>query len=171
MASHHALEGPGQPAGVGRGARQRRAQIEHLTLERALLEGALGQHQDVVHVERLGQVVVGAPLERLDGGPELAHRGGDDHDGRRVGRLDARQHVDAGLAGHALVEHDQIDLARFQDVEGLRAVGGFEHVAGLFEDGAHRGSHAFLVVDDEDGATRRRGRGGHGLRERSITRY
>ena len=173
MAPDHPLEGPGHAARVGRGAGQRRAEIEHLTLERPLLESALGEHEDIVHLEGLGQVVVGPALERLDGGPELAHGGGDDDDRRRIGGLDAREDVDPRLAGHPLVEHDQVDLVSLQDLEGLSAVRGFQDVAGLFEDRADRGAHAFLVVHDEDRAPRRRLRvhGGYRWRARSMVRY
>src|SRR5439155_994512 len=66
VAPHQALEARARP-GLGRVARQRRAQTQHLTLERALLERALGKQEDIVDVEGLGEVVVGAPLERLDG--------------------------------------------------------------------------------------------------------
>ncbi len=69
MAPDHPLEGPGHAARVGRGARQRRTEIEHFTLERTLLERPLGQQQNLVHFEGLGQVVVRPTFERFDGGP------------------------------------------------------------------------------------------------------
>src|SRR5256885_12548221 len=52
---HQALEARARP-GLGRVARQRRAQTQHLTLERALLERALGKQEDIVDVEGLGEV-------------------------------------------------------------------------------------------------------------------
>ncbi len=173
VAADHSLERPREAVRVGRPAGQRGAQIQYLALERALVERALSQHQDVVDVEGLGQIVVGAALERFDGGSELADRGGDDHDRRRVGRLDARQHVDAELAGHPLIEHHEVDLVGLQELERLGAVGRLEDVARLFEDRPHGGAYAFLVVDDEDRAAAGRLRvgGGHRWRERSIVRY
>ena len=61
---------------------------------------------------------------------------------------------------------------RLHDFERLGAVAGFEDVASLFEDHAHRGPHALLVVHDEDRAPLRglALRAGHG-RRRSITMY
>src|SRR5438128_2616044 len=173
MTAYHALERSRETARVGRAAGERRGQIEHLALQRTLVERTLGQHEDVVDVERFGQVIVRAALERFDGGPELAHGGRDDDDGRGVGGLDARQNVDPGLPRHPLVQHHEIDLVSLHDLERLGAVRGFEHVAGFFEDRAHRGAHALLVVDDEDRAPARRlcVHARHRWRERSIVRY
>jgi hypothetical protein len=154
-------------------ARQRRAQVEDFTLEGALLERALREQQDLVHVERLGEVVPGAPLEGLDRGAHLAHRGDDDDDRRRVGGLHAREHVDARLARHALVEHHEVHVVGAEDLERRRPVLGLEDVAGLLEDRPHRRAHAVLVVHDEHGpAAHPLGRvGDHGRGARSMTRY
>src|SRR3989442_6998512 len=119
MAPDHPLEGPGRAARVGRGAGQRRAEIEHLALERPLLESALGEHEDIVHLEGLGQVVVGPALERLDGGPELAHGGGDDDDRRRVGGVGAPADVDTRLAGLSVGEVVQVALAGLHGCKSL----------------------------------------------------
>ena len=129
--------------------RQRRPEVEHLALEGALVEGPANQQLDVLDVEGLGDVVVGAALDGLDGGADLVDGGGEhDHD-RRVERLDAAQHVDAGLARHPLVEHHHVDLVPAQDLERLLAVLRLEHGALILEKDAEGRAHALLVVDDQ----------------------
>ena len=74
---------------------------------------------------------------------------------RQVGRarLDARQRIDAALAGHADVEQDHVDLALAHDVQRLAAVGRLGHDAevGLVgEELAQPGANHGMVVDDGD---------------------
>ena len=56
--------------------------------EGTLAQGPLQGQQDLVEVERLGQVVVGPPAHRLDGGGRAAEGGDDDHG--QVGQRRAR---------------------------------------------------------------------------------
>ena len=159
--AHHFGVAPDQPLeGVGAlpsAGSERRSQTKDLALERPLLERTLDQEVQIVHVERLHQVVVGAQPHRRDGRPHVAD-------------------LDARLSGHPLVEHDHVDLARPEHVQCDAAVLGFDHVARLFQDRAHGGSHAVLVVHDEDRAAPDRGgilgqRRLHGRRGRSSTTY
>ena len=175
MPAHQPLEPDG---GLGAAAGEGRAQRDDLALEVALFQHAVREADDLIHLERLDQVVVRAALERLHRRAHVAHRGGDHHDHRRVERLDARQDVHAGLARHTLVEHDQVDLALRENLQRGGAVLGLEHLARLLEDGADRRPHALLVVHHEDGAAtpggERRGAqqvGAHGRAPLSSTRY
>src|SRR5438552_3180421 len=167
-----ALEAGTQPR-LGSAARQRRAQTQHLALERSLLQRPLGEQQDVVHVEGLGEVVVRAPLERLDRHPHLADGRDQDDDRGRIHGQDAWQHLDPGLSRHALVEHDEVDFLGAEQVERRGAVLRLEDVARSLEDHPDRRADPLLVVDDEHGAPARElGRlVDHGWRDRSITRY
>ena len=71
------------------------AQLEVVAHQRALLERALDDDVDLVDLERLGQVVVGAVLHRRDRGLGRGEGGDHDHLRVRARRLDAVEHVEA----------------------------------------------------------------------------
>ena len=71
--------------------------------------------------ERLGQVIDGAELHRLDGRLEGGERGDDDDADARLPAQDFRQHVQPGLVLQPQVEEDHVEPAPLQ---GLKAPGG-----------------------------------------------
>ena len=78
-------------------------------LRRRLGRARRGRHHQVEVLERLGQVVVSAALERLD---RVVHRAGrGDHDDRRRASLLARgaQHFEAAHAGHDDVDQGDVE--------------------------------------------------------------
>ena len=86
------------------------------TLPQRPLEG----QQDLVEVERLGQVVVGPAAHRLDRGGRAAEGGDDDH--RQVGerRPELGEHLQAVAAGHLEVEEHGVGLRRVRSGPGPR---------------------------------------------------
>ena len=79
-----------------------------------ILEGAAGQHQQLVDLERLLQVVARAELHRLDGALDAAVRGHHD-DGRplrfRRDGGEVADHVEAGAIRHQEVDDQQVERA------------------------------------------------------------
>ena len=100
--------------------------------------------------ERLGEVVVGALVQRRDlVGLVGAHR--QDQDRRGHPRAQLAADLDAGAVGEHEVEHHEVRGR----VDGLdeRLVAGRGHVQGVAargEDGLERAADLLLVVDDED---------------------
>ena len=119
----------------------------------ARLEGPRDDGRRLVEVERLDQVVEGAPLHRPHGGLQVAE-GRDDDDRRGADALAERAH--RGQAVHARqadVEHDGVERARAGDLQALLDRGGDLHVVPLVgERLAERPADARLVVDDQDAA-------------------
>src|SRR5262245_17381743 len=81
------------------GACQLGAQERDLTFEGAALEGAARERQELVLLERLGQVVEGAELHGGDRRAYGLHGGHEDHFDALVDGLDALEHLDAVHAG------------------------------------------------------------------------
>jgi hypothetical protein len=84
-------------------------QPRDLSPQRALGQRLVDQEQELLDLERLGDVVVGAELDRLDRGLDRAERG--DHDDvRRVGQgADVADQIEAVEVGHPQVGDHQID--------------------------------------------------------------
>ncbi len=117
------------------------------------LERAAHDDLQLVDVERLVDVVVGAHPERLD--RRLGRGEGGDHDAGeiRVHPLRRAQHVEPGHVGHVDVRDQQIDRPALELVEGLPPVLGHHHLVALAaEDDGEQLAHRPLVVDDEDAA-------------------
>jgi hypothetical protein len=145
-------DGAGALAGAVRLAlRQLGARLFQLALERPLGGDPLQLQDDLVDVERLGQIVVGAFLQRrdrvVDGGV------GGDEDDVGAGRLlphaaEQRQPVDLGepdVADHH-VEHVRRDLG-----QPLGAVGGQAHpMTGVAQGVAHQDPKVGFIIDEED---------------------
>ena len=96
---------------------------------------------------------------------DLAFAGGLHLDGRVVGRLSAAPDAAAatlwiGEAGcveggvearHVVIEQQQIDTLRFDDLQGLQAIGGFQHLEALaHQHGAEEPPHLGVVVGKEN---------------------
>ena len=123
-----------------------------------VFEAPLGDHavdldQQLFVVPGLGEVIVGAQLERLHGGFHGAV-GGDHEDGRfAVAPADFAQHVHAGAVGHHEVEQHHIVGARFDFAQAFGAVGGEVHaVAFQAEERFQAFADIQLVVHYQDAA-------------------
>ena len=113
----------------------------------------------LLQVEGLGQVLVGAPLRGADRGHEGVLRAHHDDRQFRPHPLDARQQVEDVLVGHHHVGDDEVALALGDPAPERRAIRGGAHLVpgpgqGLVQHGADGG----VVVRDDDVAV------GHGSR-------
>ena len=97
-------------------ARARRAGIRPRARASACRAPA-DQREQLVLVERLGDVVEGAQLHRLDRGADGLHRGHQDDLQPLVDRLDPLEDLDAVHPGQADVEQDQVHVGTAHDVE------------------------------------------------------
>ena len=119
--------------------------------EARLLHRALDDRGERLVLERLGQVVVGAALHRVDRArdrPERRH-----HDEHRAGRRGAGlvHERDPVEAGHFDVRQDDVRGELFELAEGLEPVGGGLGLIPLVvENFTQRGTGVCLVVDDEN---------------------
>jgi hypothetical protein len=75
----------------------------HLGLQARSFERFLDHHGEVIRVERLGNEIVGAALDRLDGALDGAVGRDDDDRKRGIFLLDFAQRFDAVHAGHLIV--------------------------------------------------------------------
>ena len=124
---------------------------EPLRLCAGLGQRAADHGDELVQIERLRQIFVGAPLGRGDRGHEGVLRA--HHDDRQIGPqlLHARNEIEGVLVGHQHVGDDEIALALADPApQRGRVAGGARRVAGagqrLVEHGADRG----VVVGDEN---------------------
>ena len=112
-------------------------------------DGGAQPGQQLVHAEGLGDVVVGARVERLDllvgGVPGRQHQ--DRHPGPAAQPLD---HLDAVHVGQAQVEDDHVGVAGGGELEGGGAVGGRVDLVLACLEVDHEGAHDLrLVVDHQ----------------------
>ena len=87
------------------------AKVADLALEDALGRGLAHQGQHVVHVEGLGDVIVGPALDRLHRGAHILDGGDDDHGHGIVEGQDLGEEGGTGRARHADIEEDDVDAA------------------------------------------------------------
>src|ERR1700676_68781 len=108
--------------------------------------------QQLVHAERLGDVVVGPGVEGL----HLAHAlmaGGKDDDGDRAPAPDAPDHIDAVDAREAQVQQDQVGMPVGGHVEALLAGAGHDHLVAPGGQADGQGLQQLgIVIADEDPA-------------------
>ena len=148
------------------------AAVEHRLLALLLQAVALRRPdagQQFVEAERLGDVVVGAVVERLHLGGLVAAAGQHDDRDRGAGGADALDRLQAIDVGQAEIQHDQVGAAAAGVVDGGMAVAGLgHHVALRGQASAQEPADRRLVVDDEDaqgaGAEGHWGRSGDGRR-------
>ena len=134
-----------------------RGQGDHLAVQVLALAGVAHQRAQLVVVEVLGDVVVGAVLHRLHRGLDLVDRRDHDAFDEVVVLLDDAQDVEAADAGQTDVEQDQVDVLVFEEAErGLAARDGEDVVVPL-EDGGDRVPHPLIVVADENRLSARHG--------------
>jgi hypothetical protein len=127
-------------------------QPRDLSPQRALGQGLVDQEQELLDLERLGDVVVGAELDRLDRGLDRAE-GGDHDDVRRVGEgADVADQIEAVEVGHPQVGDHQLDWLGARGLEaGGAAAGGPDPVAGVGQLLGQELAHRVVVLDDEHG--------------------
>src|SRR6185503_4544457 len=128
-------------------------QEDDLALERALLEGAANDGQDLLLVERLGEVIERAQLHGRHRGADSLDRGDQDHVELVVEGLDALQDLQPVHAGETDVQKHQIHLVGAHDVEGLGAVRDVENLVLVLQDQAKGFPQSGVVVHHQDGRT------------------
>ena len=115
----------------------------------------LGEQEQFVHVEGLGEVIVGAPLHRLDGGLHGAVGRHDDHLGVGPRLSDFPEEGEAVHARHPNVEEDQVEgLAAGLLEGGLPVLHRDDAIAGLLQALFQDPAQAVFVVGDQDAAVR-----------------
>jgi hypothetical protein len=127
--------------------------LEHgvLAHDARVLNRPFDGDDEFIALERLGDVVKRPALHRLNGcfdRPESGH----EHDGQVVvDGPDLGEELDAGHAGHAQVRDDRVGTPGRDFLERRPAVRGRPNrEAGPRERRAHRVTHHFLVIDDQD---------------------
>ena len=104
--------------------------------------------------ERLGDVVVGAGIERLDLGGLLALPGQDD-DRRGAPPPDFLADRDPVEAGHRKIQDHQVRAVGVEAAQRFVAVVGRAHpVADAADQRGHGADHGRLIVDDQDAQRR-----------------
>ena len=111
-----------------------RSEVQDLLEEFLFLYDPFDEREDLVGVERLGDVIGGAQLDGLNGGLERLDGGDDHHLGLLVQLLDAAQDLQTVHPRHADVQEDQIDVARAEHAKGLGTLGGEQKLVVLRED-------------------------------------
>ena len=135
-------------------ARQLGAEERDLALERPTLEGASGQRQELVILERFGQIVEGAELHGGDRGAHGLHGCDENHLDALVEGLDALEHLDAVHPGQSDVEEHEVDRGGAHDLERARAIGRVDEVVVVLEDQPERLADTEIVIDDQDDGAR-----------------
>ncbi len=128
-----------------------RRQRQDLTVEILPLAGVANQRAQLVVVEVLGDVVIGAVLHRLHGGFDFVD--GRDHQDldQAVILLDDPQHLEAADARQPDVQQDQVDILAIEDRQRRLAAADAQDAVLPLQDRRQRVAHAFVVVDDEHG--------------------
>ena len=147
-----------------RAAAEHAAEFElarHLALERHDLRAALELRADVlehlpetIEVERLGEVLPRAELDRLDGAVDGRVGGHQDHFAARHGRADLPQQIEPVDVGHPQIDHRQVGGLAQQRAHRVGAARAGDDV----EPDARRQplddlQHRHFVVDDEQQRT------------------
>ncbi len=103
--------------------------------------------------------MVGAQLDRLNGGVDCGERGNDNDEGVGVVLHDPAEHAHPIKFGQLEVQQDEIKPAGLVLGQGRFAVsGGFDRMAPVAEDLAQQVPEVLFVIDDEDrGAIDRHG--------------
>ncbi len=106
---------------------------------------------DLLHPERLGQVVGGAGVHRLDGGGHRREGGQDDHGQVGLRLVQALEDAEAVEAGHPEVHQDEVEgLVLGHAHARLAAVGHAHPVALAIEGLGEQLARDLVVVGDED---------------------
>ena len=125
---------------------------------RWLRDGAAGERQQLVHLERLLEKVLDAQLERLADDLRGAVRG-HHHDLRPLGlghrRRDLADQLEPGHAGHHVVDDEQVERRSPSCRCASRALDGLDDLVALVaQRAAEPLQDLLLVVDEQDRAAR-----------------
>ncbi len=127
--------------------------LQVLAPQRLALLGLLEHEEDLVGLERLRDVVVGAGLHRLEGEVDRAVGAHHDHHCERRLRLERGEQVEPAHLRHAHVGQDHVRTERLHALERLfTGAGRLDLVTGTPEKRAQHQPEVFLVVDDQDAA-------------------
>jgi hypothetical protein len=134
--------------------RKRFSQPKVLGRELLLLDAALNHANDLVDLERLQDVVVGAALHRVDRRLDRAEAGHDDGERVRSGRVHLLEQLDAPHPRHLEIADDEVVARVTELVQRRRAVLGRADDVPLHpEEVGEDVANELLVVDDEDRRT------------------
>ncbi|CCV16199.1 hypothetical protein MESS4_830419 [Mesorhizobium sp. STM 4661] len=129
------------------------AGLEH-RLFALLLEFVTKRHTDardqLIHAERLGDVVIGAELERGDDAGLVGAAGKDDHGNVQAVVPPFAQQIMSAHAGQAEIEQDQVRLFRLDEFDrrlGVRRLA--DRIALAAETDAEQFSDRRFVIDDQ----------------------
>ena len=134
-----------------------RSQSSNLLDQSLMLEGPVHGQDQLIEVDWLRDVVVGAGFHGLD--RRLNRAEGRDHDDGRFGVLGtkAAQHFHAGDTRHFQIGDDERRHLLLRQRERLLRVGSRDDlVAGLFELQLHHSPQAFIVIYHQDLASTHR---------------
>ena len=121
------------------------------------LQRAPDHGQQLLQVERLGQILERAALGRLDRGDQRRLRAHHDHPQLGAHPLDARDQVEPVLVGHHHVGDHQVALAVLDPApERGRIRGGAHLIAGAAQRLGEHGADRAVVVGNQDGGKRHR---------------
>src|SRR4051812_40924866 len=127
------------------------SQRPRVALQTALLDGFGEKDEERLDRDRLGQVVLGARLHRLDRRLDLGERGHDDEDGVRPLLLSLPQEGEAVHLRHAQVGEHDTGRKIPEKLERLLAVLRLTDLVTLVgEKALERASRVLLVVDQQD---------------------
>ena len=127
-----------------------RACFTELPVDSALIGDPLDAHRQLIEIERLGEVIVGALLERGDRVSYRAESGHEDDIGLRRLLADAAEHRHAVDLGQAHVAQDQVEQPPGQEARRLGPIPrGGDGVAGGTQTGLDQRAEVRLVVDQE----------------------
>ena len=117
----------------------------------AMAEGAIDGGEQLIALEGLEQVVVGAAAHGIDGDADVVN-GGDHHHGKiGLQGVNAFEQRDAVDIVHHNVGEDEVEGVHLKRFEGFAAaVGLFHGVALALQSGGQHGAHGHFVVDHKN---------------------
>ena len=127
-----------------------RTQRDHLTVQILSLAGVANKRTQLVVVEVLRDVVVGAVLHRLDRGLDLVDRREHDAFDQAVVLFDNAKDIEAADAGKPDVEQNQIDVLLLQQRQRGFPARHRQHAIVALENRAERVAHSLIVVADQN---------------------
>ena len=106
--------------------------------------------QHFLHVEGLGDIVVGAGIEALHLVAPAVARGEDEHRHLAVGAAPFLEHADAVDHRQAEIEHDRvIGFGLAEIVAFLAVLGAVDHIARIGQSGDDLPVEIWIIFDDE----------------------
>ncbi len=151
----HRLAAAHDALALGLALAELQPQGAHLRGHVGVLEDALEGGEQVVDVERLGDVVVGAVLHRLDGGRGPAEGGHHDDLELRVLALELAEYADPVLVGELDIHHHEVGQVLGDLLDRLRAaLAELDRVALFAQEVLEQGADIGFVIDDEHGPLR-----------------